>query len=352
MSDNLLDKLTPWRNKADTSGSNGNLPLPPQRLNHEGKERCVGVEFEFTGLSMEQISRVVRDSVGGQIDPLSPYEYKIVDTPYGDFKVELDYAYLKKLGRREHRGDDVMAGLEKFSEDMLAAFAKQVVPFEIVCPPIAISRLQALQDLVKALHDAGARGTEDSPIYAFGMHLNQELPALDARTIRDYLRSYIVLFDWLKEISDVDISRRVFPYIQPYTKDYNRLVCAPGYAPDMTGLIDDYLEHNPTRNKALDMLPLFSHIDEARVSAVIEDGLVNARPTLHYRLPNCEIQREDWNIGEAWRHWLRVEHLVDQPKRLDQACVAYSEHLNSPLRGLVTSWTDKVQPWVCPESAL
>ncbi len=168
-----------------------------------------------------------------------------------------------------------------------------------MCPPIAISELHALEALVKALREAGARGTEDSPLYAFGMHLNQELPALDAGTIRDYLRSYIVLFEWLKEVSNVAISRRVFPYIQPYTKDYNRLVCAPDYAPDIVNLIDDYLEHNPTRNRALEMLPLFSHIDAKRVKAVIEDGLVNARPTLHYRLPNCEIQRADWDIGVA-----------------------------------------------------
>ncbi len=50
----------------------------------------MGVEFEFTGLSMEQIARLLRDNLGGQIYPLSPYEYKVLDTPYGDFKVELD----------------------------------------------------------------------------------------------------------------------------------------------------------------------------------------------------------------------------------------------------------------------
>jgi len=350
MANSILDKIIPWRSSDKLSEhANARLPLPPQRLNHEGKERRVGVEFEFTGLSMEQIARLVRDTVGGQIDPVSPYEYEVLNTPVGDFKVELDYAYLKKLGRREHRGEDV---IERLSEDMLAAVAKQVVPFEIVCPPIAISELGVLEDLVAALRKAGARGTEDSPLYAFGMHFNQELPALDATTIRDYLRAYIVLFEWIKDVSEVDISRRVFPYIQPYTKDYNRLVSAPEYAPNMDQLIDDYLEHNPTRNRALDMLPLFSHIDAERVSAVVDDGLVNARPTLHYRLPNCEIQREDWNIDIAWKHWLRVEHLLAQPERLDQACAAYYEHLKVPLSGLMSDWTDKVQPWVCPESAL
>jgi hypothetical protein len=32
--------------------------------------------------------------------------------------------------------------------------------------------------------------------------------------------------------------------------------------PDLDTLIDDYLEYNPTRNRALDFLPLFLHLDE------------------------------------------------------------------------------------------
>lgn len=352
MSESLLDKLNPWHKSDPSLDASHHLPLPPAHKNHEGRERRVGVEFEFTGLSMERIARLVRDSAGGQIDPISAYEYKVANTPVGDFKIELDYAYLKKLGRKEHRGKDIKADLEQLSEDMLAAVAKQVVPFEIVCPPIAISKLDILDGVVTALREAGGRGTADSPLYAFGMHFNQELPALDAATITNYLRAYVVLFEWLKKESDVDISRRVFPYIQPYPKEYNRLVSAPDYTPGMDQLIDDYLEHNPTRNRALDMLPLFSFIDEPRVKAAVEDELVNARPTLHYRLPNCEIEREGWSIGIAWRHWLRVEHLVAQPERLNQACAAYAEHLNTPLSGLINDWTAKVQPWVCPESTL
>ena len=355
MPNNLLDKLIPWRsNTAKTVATDGLLP-PPEPQTQDGEERRMGVEFEFSGLTMEQIARLVRDTAGGdrgQVDPISAYEYKVVDTPYGDFKVELDYAYLKKLGRREKRGDDIRADIERLSEDMLAALAKQVVPFEIVCPPIAISRLGILEDLVAALREAGARGTADSPIYAFGMHFNPELPALDATTIRNYLRAYVVLFDWLKEVSNVDLSRRVFPFIQPYPKDYHQLLCAPDYAPSMNQLIDDYLAHNPSRNRALDMLPLFSFIDEDRVQAAVEDELVNARPTLHYRLPNCEIENPEWNISIAWRHWLRVEHLQAQPERLEQACAAYTEHLRTPLQGLMHDWSDKVSPWVCPENAL
>ena len=73
------------------------------------------------------------------------------------------------------------------------------------------------------------------------------------------------LFDWLRSRCHPDLSRRISPYIEPYPLDYARLILQPDYAPDSGRLIDDYLRHNPTRNRALDMLPVFAHLDEARV---------------------------------------------------------------------------------------
>ncbi|OBX33760.1 putative amidoligase enzyme [Halomonas elongata] len=35
----------------------------------------------------------------------------------------------------------------------------------------------------------------------------------------------------------------------------------PDYQPDLRTLIDDYLEYNPTRNRELDLLPLFAYLD-------------------------------------------------------------------------------------------
>lgn len=308
--------------------------------NEQGEPRRVGVELEFSGLGIETIVRIVKSVLGGEIDPISPYEYKVRETSLGDFGIELDYAYLKKLGRR----DQPAADIERLSEDLLAAVAKQVVPFEIVGPPVPIDRLGELEPLIAALREAGARGTDDSPIYAFGLHLNPELPALDAVTIHAYLRSFAVLFDWLQKVSRVDISRRVFPYIQPFPRAYVDLLLETG-TPDLAELIDDYLTYNPTRNRALDMLPLWRHLDAARVDAVIDDQLVNARPTLHYRLPNCEIENPDWQLIQPWQHWLAVEHLAADPPALDEACIAYRAHRDKWLSGLVGNWADQAGEW-------
>lgn len=319
------------------------LPLPPAVRNQAGGERRVGVELEFTGLGIERIGGILRRSLGGEIHPHTPYEQSVRDTALGEFRIELDYAYLKRLGRR---GDDDAPGdLERLSEDMLAAVAKRVVPFEIVSPPVPLSRLGELEPLIAGLREAGAKGTAESPIYAFGLHLNPELPALNAATVLAYLRAYAVLFDWLRRESNVDLSRRIFPYIQPWPRDYVTLLLRPDYAPDVDALVADYLAHNPSRNRALDLLPLCAHLAPDRVAAAVDDDLVSARPTLHYRLPNCEIERPDWRLAAPWGHWLSVERLAADRERLDRACAAYREHLDGALGGLLGDWARAAEAW-------
>jgi len=318
------------------------LRLPERHLTHDGEPRRVGVELEFTGLTIERIGETLRQSLGGEIRPSSAYEYRLVNTPLGDFGIELDYAFLKKRGRRDGE-TGWFDEIEQVSEDMLGALAKRVVPFEIVCPPIAMPRVHELHPVIAALREGGARGTSQSAIYAFGLHLNPELPDLETTTLVNYIRAFAVAFDWLRRVSAIDISRRVFPYIQPFTKAYVRQVCDPDYAPTRTQMIDDYLAENASRNRALDMLPVFAHLDAARVRAGVSDGRVNARPTLHYRLPNCEIEQPGWDLHPAWNHWLVVEELAADEPRLLAICAAYCATLDKPFGDWLGRWADTFQ---------
>lgn len=324
-----------------------NSPLDrPSRLNTVANgERRVGVELEFTGLGIEQIVTLVQGAVGGQIRPHSAYEYSISDSQFGDFTVELDYAYLKARGR-EDNGTGFWNDIERLSDDLLGAVAKQVVPLEIVCPPIPISQLHRLHPMLSALRERGARGTGVSAIYAFGLHLNPEVPDCEASTLLGYLRAFAVAFDWLRQVSDIDLSRRVFPYIQPYDRGYVRKICDPDYDPDIPQLIDDYLATNASRNRALDMLPLFAHLEREQVDAAVGDDLVKARPTLHYRLPNCDIERPGWDLRPAWNHWLVIEALAADPARLESICRDYCASLDKPLGSWLGRWGDGFEQYL------
>jgi hypothetical protein len=220
------------------------------------------------------------------------------------------------------------------------------VPLEVVTPPIPMDELARVEELVDGLRSAGARGTGFAWRFAFGMHLNPEMPALDAKTILRYLQAFLCLYDWLLAENRIDITRRLTPYIDAFPKQYVRQIIDGDYDPGLDGLIDDYLAANATRNRALDMLPLFADLDEDRVRSVIDDPRIKSRPTLHYRMPNCEIDEPDWGIGKAWRDWLQVEQLVVDVDRLEALCRRYAEVLDAPLSNLLRPWREEVVDWL------
>ncbi len=75
------------------------------------------------------------------------------------------------------------------------------------------------------------------------------------------------------------------------------------------------------------MLPLIAHLDEDRVRRAVDDPRIKSRPTLHYRLPNCDIDNPDWNLDSSWRLWLEVEKLANDPQRLETFCREYQREL-------------------------
>jgi hypothetical protein len=326
-------------------------PLPARTRTQDGAPRRIGVEIEMIGLDVNTISDIVAAHVGGEIDPTSRYEHLIHGDAAGDWGVELDYAYLKEKGRADPPDEDVLALLDETAESVVRAGAEMVVPVEVVGPPLPMTRLADVQSLIAKLRDAGARGTGASLTYAFGMQFNPELPALDAGTIASYLKAFLCLYDWLLDRSAPDLTRRLTGFSAAFPTDYVRTVIEPAYWPDRDKLIDDYLADNPTRNRALDLLPLFLHLDEPRLRAVVDDPRVKPRPTLHYRLPNCEIDREDWGIHLAWGDWLEVEALAADRPRLQELCAQYAKWLDEPLTHLLDDWAAATQSWLDTRSA-
>jgi hypothetical protein len=121
----------------------------------------------------------------------------------------------------------------------------------------------------------------------------------------------------LKRRTEVDFARRVSPYINPFPPEYVRLILAPDYPPTRQRLIDDYLAHNPTRNRPLDMAPVLAHLDRDRVHhRVQENHLVKPRPAFHYRLPNCMVDEPGWSVAAEWNTWVEVERLAADADRL------------------------------------
>lgn len=296
---------------------------PPRRNNAEGETRRVGVELEMAGIRPHQVAEAVVDAVGGHIEVDSAFVTHVRETEVGDFRVELDADLLKSRQYQEllaEFGIDIGEGDEREQIEMLISrVAGLIVPLELVGPPVPWTQLETLDGIRERLHRAGARGTQSSPLYAFGMQLNAEVASLEADYLLSIIRAFLLSYDELIEAERVDLSRRITPYVQPFPEEYVAHVLQADYAPDRDELIDDYLRLTPTRNRPLDLLPLFAHLDEGKImNAPVEAHLVKPRPAFHYRLPNCLIDDPDWSLATVWNRWIGVERLADDRDRLER----------------------------------
>lgn len=326
--------------------------MPARRLRQDGGERRVGVEIEMSGIELAAIASRLQAEYGGVIEAITEYEFKVLQTALGDFKVDLDSEYLQKIGRENPRGGSgEIFDFERLAADAIQALLKNVIPCELVAPPLPFARLPELDACVAQLRQSGAKGTRFALLSAFGVHLNPELPDLKADTILAYLRAFVCLRPWLEEREDVVLSRKLSPFIRTYPEAYVDRVLADDYAPSLGELISDYLEDNPTRNRMLDMLPLFAFLDEPRVVAAVGGQKLRKRPTLHYRLPNSDIDNPVWGIWRSWNDWTEVEALAGDTDRLREVCRAYRDSRDG---GYFSpdyySWKDDVQQWLSDPS--
>jgi len=328
-----------------------NTPImPAQATAADGSPRRVGVEIEFAGLDCRRAAEILAAAYGGTVSEVDPYRHIVETQALGRFVVELDTQFVHpgEGDTPEDRAELERARLSEALETGLRSAVGEItrlyLPVEVVCPPLPVADLAALETLVARLRAAGARGTRDSVAYAFGLQLNVDPPALDAETLLVYLRAYLVVAPWLREVLDVDLTRRVLPFIDPFPRSYIRRVLDPAYAPDLGGLIGDYLDENATRNRELDLLPLFAWLAPDRVMAAISDPRLKPRPALHYRLPDSRLDDPAWGVVSEWNRWAEsVEALADDPARLDAAAAAYREAMT---RDPLSDWAERVLDWL------
>lgn len=314
--------------------------LPHNWKTADDTARRVGFELEFSGINLDDTVAALQSVFRAEVVDRSAAECTLRVAETGDFGVEIDWRFLKRLAAGN--ADDGMAGdiLEQLSQ--LAAL---LVPMEVVCPPIPMDRLALLDPLVDALRKAGAVGTEETLIAAYGVHINPEIPSLDPDTLLAYVQAFCLLQWWLVDKHPVDMARRISPYIDLYPESYLLQVMERETA-DFGQIFDDYLEHNATRNRALDLLPLLAMVDEERISLTVADKRVNKRPTFHYRLPDCHIENPAWSLRSSWNTWLVVERLASQPEVLE---TLRGEFLNAarPVLGVHRRhWVEWIDQWL------
>ena len=322
------------------SNNRNDYNLPPRANKDDGSPRQVGFELEFSGISLDETAGAVQTALGGEVETTSAAERVIQTDALGEFIVELDWDFLKRKASEADSEEEGSEWLERLSQA-----AAVLVPVEVVCPPIPLDRLSELEPMVSALRDAGAVGTEESLIAAYGVHINTEIPRLDDDTLFNYLRAFVLLQWWLVDAHEVDPARKVSPYIDLYPEAYLKTILSRKES-TMDEIFSDYLEHNATRNRALDMLPMLSEENSERVKDAVDDPKIKARPAFHYRLPNCHIEREGWSLASSWNTWCIVERLADRPDDLDLLAEKFLD-ADRPLLGVGRkAWVRLIDQWL------
>jgi hypothetical protein len=292
--------------------------MPPVLHNERGELRTVGVEVEFVGPTAERTIRALQESLGGEVLEEDPHAFGLKDSSLGNMTVELDSRILHP-GKGSNGQGRVLPRIAAW----FGFAASYLVPCELVSGPVPLDRLHELDRVLTVLRELGAKGTQDGPFYAFGLHFNPEIPRQDAETLASFMKSFVLLNPWLRREVAPDATRDLLGFADPFPAEYVRMVAAPDYWPDIARFIDDYLAANPTRNRDLDLLPLLHHLDAPRVRAVLPNEKINGRPTFHYRLPDARVSDPGWSIAPEWNRWVAVERLADDRERLDAVGTAY-----------------------------
>lgn len=314
--------------------------LPTVIDNRQGTPRKVGFELEFTGLDLNRTIAVVEEVFATRRSRESIAEGVVEVDGLGTFSIELDWHYLKQKAATRSQDDEPDLWL-----DLISQAAALLVPMEIVCPPIALNEMSVLDPLTSELRRAGAIGTEDSLIAAYGVHINTEIPHIDAANLSAYVRAFGLLQWWLVDSHQVDFSRRVSPYVDLYPDGYINLLLSRT-EPDLKILLNDYLYYNGSRNRALDLLPLFAEVDLDRVQRMVPDARIKPRPAFHYRLPNCQIDKPGWSLADPWNTWWVVEELASRPDDLQQLTELFLD-MNRPMLGVSrNNWTTLIDQWL------
>ena len=288
----------------------------PQPLNARGKPRLVGVEIELGGMDEADVARTCADTLGGKAHQGDGPFWTVEDSDVGQIEIYLDI-FLRNAQQSKLR-------------DLALDIGREVVPVEIVTEPLDHAGLCRLDDLRAALREAGGLGSGAGWFFGFGLHLNIEIASEEDKDIVHPLLAYALIEDWMRSASPIDESRRVLPFTDPYPTEFVRALIAAGPGASLDQAVGLYLKHTPSRNRGIYMLPVFAHFYPDRIAAAISDK-TSARPTFHFRLPDCRIDEAGWSIADEWNRWLVVERVAQDADLLTELARAWDDD-----HGLVT----------------
>ncbi|WP_246389361.1 amidoligase family protein [Microvirga mediterraneensis] len=278
---------------------------PPILMGADGSFRRVGVEIEFLGPTARAAAEALANDLGGSCEAEDPHAFRVTGTGLGDLLIETDLRHV-----HPDRHPELDLRLNRRLATWLGTVTAPFVPRELITAPLPIARLSQMDIVIASLRAAGAHGRGAVLWDSLGLHFNIDPPHLDATTVMAFLKAFLLVGDRLRREIAHGSFRHALVLPPDYPQAYKHRVLDPTYWPRLPELTEDYLVANPTRKRALDLLPLLAHFDEERVRSVLPHEKIASRPVFHYRLPQAHLSDPAWSIMPDWQRWLSVERLA------------------------------------------
>jgi hypothetical protein len=272
-----------------------------------GPVRRVALEIEFLGPSARSAALALGRDLGGEIECEDPHAFRLRDSRVGTMAVETDLRYVHPA---RHPG--LAPRLGPRTAALLGALVSPVVPRELITAPMPFTWLDEMDQVLDSLRRIGAWGRGAVFLDSLGLHFNVDPPNLEATTITAYLKAFLILSDDLRRMTARGKLRLRLALPRDYPQTYKDRVLAQDYWPGIMDLTKDYVAANPTRKRALDLLPLLTFLNPQEVRSALPREKISPRPAFHYRLPHAHLSDPQWSVLPAWNGWLAVERLATE----------------------------------------
>lgn len=269
----------------------------PHPKNRNGDLRKVGVEIEIGGLEEMDVAEAIAAELGGTIEASDGQDRIVTGTELGDIEIFLDVRF-RKQAKEGSLGRKVLD------------LSRAVVPLELVTQPILPDEIARLDALAARICQLGAKGSGANPFLGYGVHFNPEVTGREIGDVLPVLTAFALTEDLIREENPIDLSRRALPFVNPYPRGLLNALARREIG-DIPTLVTTYLEFTTSRNHGLDMLALFAELTPDLLRDKVEMAGISARPTYHFRLPDCRIDEPGWTLSQEWADWVRVERIAD-----------------------------------------
>ena len=78
----------------------------------------------------------------------------------------------------------------------------------------------------------------------------------------------------------------------------------------------------------------------------VDDPRIKSRPTLHYRLPDCDIDNPEWQFSSVWNDWYVLEQIANHASHLAELRSLYRDSRKLSFHNLTHRWPETVHEWL------